>query len=143
MLGISRAPAYELVRRGVLPKLHLGRRVVVPRRALEDLVSTAGRRYVASGTGSTGGPALTNPIDNARPDWGRRRSCKRLSEQAPVLLVTEANGFSISTVVDETGLLPGIQRVADERGWTVSYLASAEESDGTWNSAPPSAASSA
>ncbi|MDP9402546.1 MAG: helix-turn-helix domain-containing protein [Actinomycetota bacterium] len=42
MLGISRAHAYELVRRGELPRLQLGRRVVVPRRALEDLVSSAG-----------------------------------------------------------------------------------------------------
>jgi excisionase family DNA binding protein len=41
VLGISRALAYELVRRGELPRLRLGRRVVVPRRALEDLVASA------------------------------------------------------------------------------------------------------
>lgn len=41
VLGISRALAYELVRRGELPRLRLGRRVVVPRRALEELVASA------------------------------------------------------------------------------------------------------
>jgi len=40
VLGISRALAYELIRRGDLPQLHLGRRVVVPRRALEELVES-------------------------------------------------------------------------------------------------------
>jgi excisionase family DNA binding protein len=37
-LGISRAFAYALVARGDLPRLRLGRRVVVPRRALEQLI---------------------------------------------------------------------------------------------------------
>lgn len=41
VLGISRALAYELVRRGELPRLRLGRRVVIPRRALENLVASA------------------------------------------------------------------------------------------------------
>lgn len=41
LLGISRALAYNLVRRGELPSLQLGRRVVVPRRALEDYVAAA------------------------------------------------------------------------------------------------------
>ena len=38
LLGVSRAFAYELVRRGELPSLRLGRRVVVPRRAVEELL---------------------------------------------------------------------------------------------------------
>ena len=43
MLGISRSSAYECVRRGELRALRLGRRLVVPRAALEELlgVSTA------------------------------------------------------------------------------------------------------
>ena len=41
LLGISRALAYNLVRRGELPRLQLGRRVVVPRRALENFVAAA------------------------------------------------------------------------------------------------------
>jgi excisionase family DNA binding protein len=40
-LGISRSLAYELVRRGVLPSLRLGRRIVVPVRALDELVDHA------------------------------------------------------------------------------------------------------
>jgi excisionase family DNA binding protein len=38
LLGISRGLAYELVARGELPSLRLGRRIVVPRRALEALL---------------------------------------------------------------------------------------------------------
>ena len=37
-LGISRTHAYELIARGELPSLRLGRRIVVPRRSLERLV---------------------------------------------------------------------------------------------------------
>ena len=39
MLGISRAHAYELVARGELPLLRLGRRVVVPKQAIEVLLA--------------------------------------------------------------------------------------------------------
>jgi len=38
LLGISRASAYQLVRTGELPALRLGRRLVVPRVALERLL---------------------------------------------------------------------------------------------------------
>ena len=38
ILGISRAFAYALVRKGEVPSLRLGRRLVVPRRALEQLL---------------------------------------------------------------------------------------------------------
>jgi excisionase family DNA binding protein len=40
-LGISRTLAYELVRRGEIPSIRLGRRVLVPIRALERLVESA------------------------------------------------------------------------------------------------------
>ena len=39
LLGISRAHAYELVARGELPHLRLGRRVVVPKRAIDALLA--------------------------------------------------------------------------------------------------------
>lgn len=42
LLGISRTLAYDLVRRGELPRLRLGRRVVVPRQALQDMIGGAG-----------------------------------------------------------------------------------------------------
>ncbi len=41
LLGISRAHAYELVARGELPHLRFGRRVVVPKLAIETLLARA------------------------------------------------------------------------------------------------------
>ncbi len=38
VLGIGRNSAYEAIRRGEIPALRLGRRLVVPRRALERLL---------------------------------------------------------------------------------------------------------
>ncbi len=40
LLGISRSTAYECVRRGEIPALTLGRRVLIPRTALETLLGT-------------------------------------------------------------------------------------------------------
>jgi excisionase family DNA binding protein len=40
LLGISRAHAYELVTRGELPHLRLGRRVVVPKHAIALLLAS-------------------------------------------------------------------------------------------------------
>jgi excisionase family DNA binding protein len=40
-LGISRAHAYELIARGEIPHLRLGRRLVVPKRAIEVLLAGA------------------------------------------------------------------------------------------------------
>jgi excisionase family DNA binding protein len=42
MLGISRAFAYEAVNRGEIPSIRIGRRVLVPRAALERLVDEQG-----------------------------------------------------------------------------------------------------
>ncbi len=39
LLGISRAHAYDLVARGELPHLRLGRRLVVPKHAIEVLLA--------------------------------------------------------------------------------------------------------
>lgn len=43
LLGISRSTAYECVRRGELPARRFGRRVVVMRRELEELLATPAR----------------------------------------------------------------------------------------------------
>ncbi|MFN7148990.1 MAG: helix-turn-helix domain-containing protein [Microthrixaceae bacterium] len=48
MLGISRSSAYECVRRGELRALRLGRRLVVPRSALEELLGGTPASAVAS-----------------------------------------------------------------------------------------------
>lgn len=39
MLGLGRAAAYAAVKRGEIPSLRLGRKVVVPRQALDRLLS--------------------------------------------------------------------------------------------------------
>ncbi|MFP5327166.1 MAG: helix-turn-helix domain-containing protein [Acidimicrobiia bacterium] len=41
VLGISRAFAYTLAKRGQLPNIRLGRRLVVPKAALEKLLMTS------------------------------------------------------------------------------------------------------
>ncbi len=38
ILGISRTPAYESIQRGEIPALTFGRRIVIPRTSLEELV---------------------------------------------------------------------------------------------------------
>jgi excisionase family DNA binding protein len=44
-LGISRSYCYELVQQGILPVLTLGRRVLIPRGALEDYVQQQTQRH--------------------------------------------------------------------------------------------------
>ena len=43
ILGIGRAAAYEAVRRGDVPSIRIGKRVVVPKAALNDMIANAGR----------------------------------------------------------------------------------------------------
>ncbi|MDO8750665.1 MAG: helix-turn-helix domain-containing protein [Dehalococcoidia bacterium] len=38
LLGLGRASAYEAIRKGEIPVLHIGRRLLVPRKALERLL---------------------------------------------------------------------------------------------------------
>jgi len=41
-LNLSRATTYSLVNQGIIPSIRLGKRVVVPRKALEELLASAG-----------------------------------------------------------------------------------------------------
>ena len=41
ILGISRNSAYEAVRRGEIPTIRLGRRILVPRSKLEEMLDAA------------------------------------------------------------------------------------------------------
>ena len=41
LLGISRAHAYELIARGELDHLRLGRRIVVPKRVIVELIGAS------------------------------------------------------------------------------------------------------
>jgi excisionase family DNA binding protein len=40
ILGISRSHAYDLVRRREWPAIRLGRRIIVPLRAIEDILAS-------------------------------------------------------------------------------------------------------
>lgn len=63
LLGISRGLAYEAARRGELPTIRLGRRLLVPRARLLELVGTdpgfgdggVAREEVSSATPTTAG----------------------------------------------------------------------------------------
>jgi len=43
LLNLSRATTYALVNQGVIPSIRFGKRIVVPRKALEELLASAGR----------------------------------------------------------------------------------------------------
>lgn len=42
VLGLSKGAAYEAAKTGAIPTLRIGRRILVPRAALERLLSSAG-----------------------------------------------------------------------------------------------------
>jgi excisionase family DNA binding protein len=44
LLGVSRGTAYEAARRGQLPVVPIGRRLLVPKARLEDLLAGSERR---------------------------------------------------------------------------------------------------
>ena len=57
LLGVSVNSAYEAVRRGEIPAIRLGRRLLVPRRALENLLDGAaaqGKDECGEDDGSSG-----------------------------------------------------------------------------------------
>jgi excisionase family DNA binding protein len=53
LLGISRSFAYEAVQRGEIPSMRIGKRILVPKAALERLLSS---------------PASSNPSEGATGD---------------------------------------------------------------------------
>lgn len=77
-LGISRAHAYELVAQGELPSLRLGRRIVVPRQALERLL---------------GGDA--NSCERHDPTTGDNRLVLTVTEVAAALGISRAHAYEL------------------------------------------------
>ena len=59
MLGISRTSAYEYIRTGHLPAIRMGRRLLIPLKAIDDLLDG----LVSDHTGATGGA----PLEQRRP----------------------------------------------------------------------------
>lgn len=62
LLGVSRGAAYEAVRRGEIPVIRIGRRLLVPRPKLESLL----------GLENENGPAGNRAVE-ADPTTGRKR----------------------------------------------------------------------
>ncbi len=63
ILGIGRNSAYEAIRRGQIPTLRFGRRVVVPREALEQLLRNT--------DSETAGPGQNADVSSPRR-WSRK-----------------------------------------------------------------------
>jgi len=42
-LNLSRATTYAMVNQGLIPSIRFGRRIVVPRKALDEMLASAGR----------------------------------------------------------------------------------------------------
>jgi excisionase family DNA binding protein len=79
LLGISRGLAYELVNRGELPALRLGRRLVVPISALENLVAGPGKAGPTTAPTTNGQTQQT--AGNGSGSAGRGRSTRRTVEE--------------------------------------------------------------
>lgn len=71
-LGVSRDAVYELVRRGEMPHLRIGRRVIIPRQALERWLAGAAEQEPAPDAGLREGGAAKAGCPRAalprRPD---------------------------------------------------------------------------
>lgn len=52
LLGISRGSAYEAARRGDIPTLRIGKRLIVPVAALQSLLASAGKAQPDAGEGA-------------------------------------------------------------------------------------------
>jgi excisionase family DNA binding protein len=74
-IGIGRTLAYDAARRGEIPTIRIGRRLLVPRAALEQLLATAatdGSRSLVERTAelanSHAGSAITSPTHPTQPE---------------------------------------------------------------------------
>lgn len=55
LLGLSRGLMYEAVRTGQIPSLRIGRRILIPRAALEQLLNGSSSHNAVAGNGGKGG----------------------------------------------------------------------------------------
>lgn len=76
MLGIGRGLAYEMARQGTLPTLRFGRRLVVPRKAMERLLQEPGDANLRRLSNEEGGARRSQnstgqlSAKDARPERG-------------------------------------------------------------------------
>ena len=45
LLNLSRATAYSLVNQGIIPSIRFRKRILIPRKALEELLASTGKVY--------------------------------------------------------------------------------------------------
>jgi excisionase family DNA binding protein len=70
LLGISRTTAYESVRRGEIPAVRLGQRLVVPQRAVAEMLGIAPDELITSATVAVPRPRRRADQGRARPTQG-------------------------------------------------------------------------
>ena len=92
LLGISRALAYELVARGELPSLQFGRRLVVPWRAIERLLSSC--EVTATTEPPEGGVWRFIDLDEAVPTIDHHPQPTTERDHAPTARTTHAEPTS-------------------------------------------------
>ena len=63
LLGLSRTAVYERLREGSLPSIRVGRRILIPRRALAEMLDRADSAQLAGGEAP--GCAQLNPSANS------------------------------------------------------------------------------
>ncbi|MGB9920924.1 MAG: helix-turn-helix domain-containing protein [Moorellales bacterium] len=68
-LGVSRDAVYELVRRKEIPHVRVGRRVIIPRRGLEEWLTRAASPQEDRGRPQAV-PAPGAAVTRALPAWG-------------------------------------------------------------------------
>ena len=76
VLGVGRNTAYEAVRRGEIPSIRVGRRLVVPKAALERMLECGGWEQFGGDrdVGSQFHPACRETADGQRGRRGNGRS---------------------------------------------------------------------
>jgi excisionase family DNA binding protein len=72
LLGVARTTAYESVRRGEIPAVRLGQRLVVPKSAVAEMLGVAPKELV-----SLASPANPPPA----PEPARRRPAQRTRQE--------------------------------------------------------------
>jgi excisionase family DNA binding protein len=65
LLGISRSLAYDLVHRGEIPAIRLGRRLVVPVRVIEEMLAVRPSDLTVSGARDQSSPSTRFPMRSA------------------------------------------------------------------------------
>lgn len=72
VIGISRNSAYEAIKRGEIPSIKIGRRILVPKDALHRMLSEARTAAPPQHTHATGQVANSRATERLREEFGQR-----------------------------------------------------------------------